>query len=106
MVETATPHIRVDERGVAYIGKTRSQVKQVILSKIAGMDAEAIHSAYPHLSLAEIYAAFSFYYDHKDQMDTEIARDRQEMETNRSQTGETVTRADLLDRLRNGMPGR
>lgn len=96
MIEVSSPHIRIGENGQAYIGKTRSKVKQVVIDKTNGMDAEAIHDAYPHLSLAEIYAAFSYYYDHKDEIDAEIARDDVEIEEMRKAAGESP----LVQRLR------
>ncbi|HEY3266364.1 MAG TPA: DUF433 domain-containing protein [Armatimonadota bacterium] len=80
MVDVAAPHIRIDEHGVAYVGPTRSKVKMVVMDMQSGMDADAIHDAYPHLSLAEIYAAFSYYYDHKDAIDAEIARSTAEVD--------------------------
>lgn len=89
MVDALTPHIRFDERGTAYVGKTRSKVKQVVIDKFNGMDAEAIHEEYPHLSLGDIYAAFSYYYDHKDEIDAEIAQDDIEIEAMRAAAGES-----------------
>ncbi len=35
--------------------------------------AEEIHFQHPHLSLAQIHAALSFYYDHQRQFDAQIA---------------------------------
>lgn len=37
-----------------------------------GYDAEEIQQIYPQLTLAEIYDAFSYYYDHLDEIDQAI----------------------------------
>lgn len=72
-------HIRVDERGVAWIDDTNVKVVEVITDKLAhGSSAEEIHFQYPHLSLAQIYAALSYYHDHQAVMDEEI---QQRLET-------------------------
>ncbi|OAI42490.1 hypothetical protein AYO38_02990 [bacterium SCGC AG-212-C10] len=38
-----------------------------------GLGAEEIHAELPHLSLAQIYAALGYYYDHKDAYDKEMS---------------------------------
>jgi len=59
-------HIRLDERGVAWIDATRVKVIEVALDHIAyGWSAEEIHRQQPHLSLAQAHAALAFYYDHQ-----------------------------------------
>lgn len=78
---TATPtaHIFLDEQGRAWIDDTNVKVIEVVLDKIGyGMSPEEIHEQHSHLSLAQIHAAFSYYYDHKAEFDAEIARQEQE----------------------------
>ena len=56
--ETAT-HIRLDDRGVAWIDQTNVKVIEVVLDKLAhGSSPEEMHFQYPHLSLSQIYAAW------------------------------------------------
>lgn len=65
MVATETAHIHLDERGVAWIDDTNTKVIEVVLDKIGyGLNPEEIHHEYPYLSLAQIHAAFTYYYDH------------------------------------------
>lgn len=74
VVEPIT-HIRLDERGVAWIADTNIKVIEVALDHIAyNWDAEEIHAAHPHLSLAQIHAALSYYHDHKPEMDGQMER--------------------------------
>ena len=67
-------HIRVDERGVAWIDDTRSKVIEVAMDHLAhGWSAEEIHRQHPHLSLAQVHAALAFYYDHQAEFNAAIA---------------------------------
>ena len=68
-------HIRVDERGVAWIDDTRVKVLEVVQDYLAyGWTPEEMHLHQPHLSLSQIYAAMSYYYDHKAELDTQISQ--------------------------------
>ena len=67
-------HIRLDERGVAWIDDTRSKVIEVAMDHLAhGWSAEEIHRQHPHLSLAQVHAALAFYYDHQAEFEQAIA---------------------------------
>ena len=68
-------HIRLDERGVAWIADSNIKVIEVAMDHAAyEWDAEEIHAAHPHLSLAHINAALSYYHDHKFEMDRGMER--------------------------------
>ncbi|MEI8373866.1 MAG: DUF433 domain-containing protein [Planctomycetota bacterium] len=73
MSTVTTTHIHLDPRGGAWIDDTNVKVIEVVLDKIAHeSSAEEMHFQYPHLSLAQIYAALSYYHDHQDALDAEI----------------------------------
>jgi uncharacterized protein (DUF433 family) len=75
MKPAGTAHIFLDDRGRAWIDDTKVKVIEVILDKLgSGWNPEEIHEQYPHLSLAQIHAAFSYYYDHQPEFDAEIDR--------------------------------
>src|SRR5437016_14511965 len=87
--ETAT-HIRLDDRGVAWIDQTNVKVIEVVLDKLAhASSAEEMHFQYPHLSLAQIYAALAFYHDHQSEIDAQIERSARDYERLRAEVGET-----------------
>ena len=66
-------YIEIDENRVAWIADTKVKVIEIALDKLAhGSSPEEIHFQYPHLSLAQIHAALSYYYDHQEELDTEI----------------------------------
>ena len=74
-----TSHIRVDERSVAWIDGTRVKVLEVVQDYLAyGWTPEEMHLHQPHLSLSQIHAAMSYYYDHKRELDIQI-RERMEV---------------------------
>lgn len=102
-VPAPTTHIRLDDRGVAWIDQTNVKVIEVVLDKLAhGLSAEEIYlEHYKHLSLAQIHAAFSYYYDHQDEIDAEIDRQLQNVEELQNQAGKSpfVQRMKALGRL-------
>jgi uncharacterized protein (DUF433 family) len=74
-------HIEIDDNGVAWITDANTKVIEVVLDKLAyGWSPEEIHFQHPHLSLAQIYAAFGYYYDHQGELDADIERRRLEAE--------------------------
>lgn len=86
----AATHIVIDERGRAWIEGTGTKVVQVVMDKLAwGWDAEQIHRQYPHLPLAKIHAALSYYYDHRAAIDAEIGRMDREAKAMRAGAGES-----------------
>ena len=93
-------HISLDERGVAWIADTNVKVIEVAMDHSAyGWDAEEIHAAHPHLSLAQIHAALSYYHDHKFEMDGQMERQVENYRRLRSEATGQLTRADLHARL-------
>ncbi|WP_089721071.1 DUF433 domain-containing protein [Candidatus Entotheonella palauensis] len=40
------------------------------------MSADAIVDAYPHLTLADVYAALAYYHDHREAIQSDIEKDR------------------------------
>jgi len=96
-VPTATPHIWTDKQGRSWIDDTNVKVIEVVLDHIAyGWSAEEIHTQHSHLSLGQIYAALSYYYDHQADLDREIEQSRQQADA----LAEVVSNSPLRQRLR------
>src|SRR3989442_7864361 len=73
--------IEVDQRGVAWLVGANTKVIEVVMDKLAhGWSPEEIHFQHPHLSMAQIHAAFAYYYDHQNEMDQDIFRQIEEVE--------------------------
>jgi len=58
--------------GAPRIAGTRIRVSQIVLMTEQGMSADEIAANLPHLSLSQVYAALSYYHDHRAQIDAEI----------------------------------
>lgn len=71
------PHIVTNPDGAAIISGTTTKVIEVIQDHLAHhWQAEDICRQYPYLSLAQVHAALTFYYDHQQEMEEEIDRRR------------------------------
>jgi uncharacterized protein (DUF433 family) len=72
------PHIVSDPTvcgGSPRIEGTRIAVRTVVIATLLqGQAPEQLLQHYPHLSLAAIHDALSYYYDHREAMDREIAQ--------------------------------
>ena len=83
-----TPHIHHDAQGRPWIDDTNVKVIEVALDHLAyGWNAETIQENHPHLSLAQVYAALAWYYDHQAEMDAEIERQDERLRALRASVG-------------------
>ena len=81
-------HIEIDERGRAKIVGSRIKVIHLVMCRMAeAQTIEQVHEAYPHLTMAQIHAAFAYYHDHKAELDAEIEESRRQAEEMRRQAG-------------------
>jgi uncharacterized protein (DUF433 family) len=96
MPKTPTAHIHLDDRGRAWIDHTNTKVIEVVLDKLAhGASPEEIHFQHVHLSMAQIHAALSYYYDHQAEFDAEIERQLQEYDALRASVEDSPIRKRL-----------
>ena len=66
-------HIEVDEAGVARVAGTRLKVIHLVMDKMANVSTpEQMRQQFPHLTLSQIHAALTYYYDHKAELDAQI----------------------------------
>ena len=69
---------------------------EVVLDQIAyGWSPEEIHFQHAHLSMSQIHAALSYYYDHQAEFDAEIERQLQEYDELRAQVEDSPIRKRL-----------
>jgi uncharacterized protein (DUF433 family) len=96
MTVTATSHIVLDDAGVAWIDDTNVKVLEIVLARQArGWSAEEIHFQHPHVSLAQVHAALSYYHDHREEIDAQLKARRERVEEFRAAQGETPVHARL-----------
>jgi hypothetical protein len=55
---------------------------------------------HPHLSLAQVHAAFAYYYDHQEGLDAELQRRYERAQAARTKAGEVFIRKKLALRLK------
>jgi uncharacterized protein (DUF433 family) len=90
------PHIEFDSESVPIISGTTTKVIEVVQDHLAHhWDAEDIHRQYPYLSLAQIYAALTYYYDHEQELDQEINRRLGRVQDIRSHRADAALQAKL-----------
>ena len=102
MTATAvSSHIRLDSRGVAWIEDTNIKLLEIVLDWLAhGSSPEEMRGEYPHLSLAQIHSAMSYYYDHQAEFDAQAKQSLERAEALHAKSTTQPTRAELLPRLK------
>ncbi|MHB2015547.1 MAG: DUF433 domain-containing protein [Candidatus Xenobia bacterium] len=91
-------HIVMDEQGRALIEGTSMKVKDLVLEHLAwDWGPGELKLQHPYLSLAQIHAAFAYYYDHQAAMDDQIEQERREVEALRQHAHATDP---IYDKLR------
>jgi uncharacterized protein (DUF433 family) len=70
--------LRVNEDGVALVGKTRVTLDTVVAAFLEGATAEEIVEQYPSLQLADVYSVIGYYLRRKTEVDAylEIRQER------------------------------
>ena len=96
MVAVLNSLIELDENGVPWIRGANTKVVEIVLDKMVhNSSPEEMHEQYPHLSLAQIHAALSYYYEHQAEVDADIERRDREVEALRAQQPDSPLRQRL-----------
>lgn len=96
MSATLQQHIVFDELGRAIIAGTRTRVTEVMRDYVwHKWSPERIHRAYEYLSLAQIHAAFSYYFDNKAAVEEEIDAELREADELRKKLENPTLQAKL-----------
>ena len=96
------PHIELNADSVPIISGTTTKVLEIVQDHLAHhWNAEDIHRQYPYLSLAQIYAALAYFYDHEQEVEQEISRRLQRVQEIRGRREDVAFQAKLRrdDRL-------
>ena len=97
MSKTLTTHIRLDKHGVEWLDDSNVKVIEVALDKIAhGLSSEEIYDQHGgYLSMAQIHAALTHYYDHQAEFVAEIDRQYADYKQRRAQSLNSLGRQRL-----------
>ena len=66
-----TPGVR---SGKPRIAGTRICVSDIVIWTEQGQSPDEIVTEFPHLTLADVYAALAYYHDHREEIDRQISR--------------------------------
>jgi uncharacterized protein (DUF433 family) len=73
-VETRYAHIVLEDSGVPHIAGTTTKVIEIVTDQQAyGWSPEEIAFQYPYLTLGQIHSALAYYWDHKAELDADMA---------------------------------
>lgn len=98
MTAVFATQIELDSQSVAWIGGTRVKVTEIVLDKMAyGWSPEEIHFQHPHLTLAQIYGALTFYYENQSHLDAQIRQGLGETGKLAAQVSDADFRRRLID---------
>lgn len=90
--------IELDGQGVAWIGGTKVKVTEIVLGKSAyGWSPEEIHFQHPHLSLAQIHGALTYYYENQSDLDAQIRQGLEESDKLAAEVSDAGFRRKLSD---------
>jgi len=68
-------YILLDEKGVTFIEGSRVKVIHLVGHHIGhGLSPEELQVELPHLTMSQIYSAFAYYWDNKEEIDAEEER--------------------------------
>ena len=82
-------HVELRHGGKPYISGTGFKVRVLVEEYLAtGSNPEELQRSHPELTLGQIYSALAYYYDHKREIDDEIAELRAFAEQYRAELGE------------------
>src|SRR5262245_28793723 len=99
MASVIGSHIRLDDRGVAWIDDTNVKVIELAMDYRSGLcnPADVIRQ-YQGLTLAQVYAAFAHYLDHQAEFDAAIEKQAEDYERLRAQSMDSPGRRRLKER--------
>jgi uncharacterized protein (DUF433 family) len=96
MVAVLNSLIEIDAEGIPWICGANTKVVEVVLDKMAyGWSPEEMHRQHPHLSMAQIHAALSYYYEHQAEVEADIERRDRYVEELRAQQSDSPLRQKL-----------
>jgi uncharacterized protein (DUF433 family) len=81
-VELKYPHIVKESQKPARLERhPRTRVAMIVADYVwRGWSAEEIARQYPYLTLAEVHAAMTYYFDHQQEIENELLSEYQEVE--------------------------
>ena len=71
---TAYSHLSTDTEGRVWVTAANVKVSEIVADYLAhGSSAEETALQFPHLTPSMIHSALAYYYDHREELETELA---------------------------------
>jgi uncharacterized protein (DUF433 family) len=71
---TAYSHLSADPAGRVWVTAANVKVSEIVADYLAhGSSAEEMALQFPHLSPSMIHSALAYYYDHREELENELA---------------------------------
>src|SRR5436305_1417276 len=102
MTVATNTHIVIDDKGKARVAPHGLPVSYIIAEHNRGATPALLQEYWPHLTLSQLYAALTYYYDHKLEIDAKAEEEGREFEQLRAEaiaSGKQPTREQLLRQL-------
>jgi uncharacterized protein (DUF433 family) len=97
---TSYEHIVVDEHGIPWIGEANTKVVELVAEVHAyGWSPEELAFQHPHLTLGQIHSALAYYWDHREEVDADLARRNELMDQIGAEANRHPAVARLAERL-------
>ena len=94
--ETGYEHVVVDRKKGPIIAGTTIKVIQLAMERMAyGWSPEELHFQHPYLTLGQIYSALAYYWDHREELDSDIEASLELSEELRRKSGPSSLAARL-----------
>ena len=75
LAETRYEHVVLNDARIPLISGTTMKVVELVLAQAAyGWSAEELHIQFPYLTLGQIYSALAYYWDHREELDSNIEK--------------------------------
>jgi len=97
LAATQHKYIELDENKVPYIAGTTMKVIELVSGYLGfGWSPEEIKFQHPYLSMSQIHSALAYYWDNKEELDTDMQQRLENVEKLRQQAGKSA----LVKKLR------
>lgn len=84
--DTSYPHITRNAHGVLCLDDTRHRVLDIVADHVVhGYNAAQMVEQYPDLTLAQVHAALTYYYDHRETLEAALLASYAQVESYRQQ---------------------
>ena len=75
LANTLYRHIVTNDEGIPMIEGTTMKVVELVLNhKAYGWNAEELQENHPYLTMSQIHSALAYYWDHQEEIDSDIQK--------------------------------